>query len=178
MTDPLGPSSTSLEDPVAIAIRAVRDDEMDLVRALFREYETWLQVDLCFQDFEAELASLPGAYAPPSGGLWFAETDAKDIAGVVAIRPQGDGACELKRLWIRPGFRGAGLGRRLVETAIAAARAADYQAMRLDTLADKMATAQTLYESLGFVDIAPYYDNPYPVVRFLELVLTAERGLE
>lgn len=172
MTDPPTPRPSPIGDQTGFTVRAVRDDEMDLVRALFREYEAWLEVDLCFQDFEAELAGLPGAYAPPKGGLWFAESASGDVAGVVALRPQAEAACELKRLWIRPGFRGARLGRRLVETAIAAARAADYRAMRLDTLADKMETAQGLYADLGFVEIPPYYHNPYPVVRFLELSLS------
>ena len=156
----------------AISIAAAEGPaDMERVRALFLEYQDWLGVDLCFQDFEAELAALPGAYAPPKGGLWFAKA-AGEIAGVAGVRPFKDGLCEMKRLWIRPTFRGLGLGRRLAESTIAAARAAGYRAMCLDTLGH-MTAARAVYEDLGFREIPAYYDNPLDDVRYLELELGA-----
>ncbi len=147
-------------------------EDLALVRALFLEYADWLDFDLCFQGFEEELASLPGNYAPPGGGLWLARVGGTP-AGVVGLRPLADGAGELKRLWLRPAFRGHGLGRRLTETAIAAARAAGYRALRLDTVGGLMARARALYDDLGFREIPPYYHNPHPEVSYLELDLTA-----
>ena len=143
--------------------------EIETVRELFLEYQKWLGVDLCFQGFEAELAGLPGAYVPPRGGLWLARVGGK-IAGCIALRPLDDAMCEMKRLWIRPGFRGLGLGRRLALTAIHAARESGYAAMCLDTLGN-MAEAHALYESLGFREIPAYYDNPLEDVRYLRLEL-------
>ena len=141
----------------AIAIDpAAGPDDLALVRALFLEYADWLDFDLCFQGFEEELQTLPGAYTPPAGGLWLARVDGA-LAGVVGLRPQEGTACELKRLWIRPAFRGHRLGRRLTETAITAARAAGYRAMRLDTVGSLMAQARALYDDLGFREIPPYY---------------------
>ena len=146
-------------------------EDMALVRALFLEYHDWLQVDLCFQDFEQEIASLPGKYAPPAGGLWFAEVES-ETAGIVGLRPLDEtGVCELKRLWIREAFRGLGLGRRLTETALAAAEAAGYARICLDTL-PMMGEAQALYRSLGFEEIAPYYHNPVEGVLYLERQLS------
>jgi len=145
-------------------------EDMALVRALFLEYQTWLNVDLCFQDFEAELATLPGRYAPPRGGLWFATADG-ETAGVVGIRPLAeDGICEMKRLWVRPGFRGLKLGWRLAETAVAAARTAGYRSMVLDTL-PSMGEAGAIYARLGFREIPAYYHNPLEGVRYLQLEL-------
>ncbi len=156
----------------AISIEAAEGPaDMERVRALFLEYQDWLDVDLCFQGFEAELAALPGAYAPPKGGLWFAKADG-EIAGIAGVRPFKDGLCEMKRLWIRPAFRGLGLGRRLAESTIAAARAAGYRAMCLYTLGH-MTAARALYEILGFREIPAYYDNPLDDVRYLELELGA-----
>lgn len=143
--------------------------ELETLRELFREYQQWLDVDLCFQGFEAELAGLPGAYVPPRGGLWLARVEGQ-VAGCIALRPLEAGLCEMKRLWIRPDFRGLGLGRRLAETAIRAARAGGYEAMCLDTLGN-MAEAHALYESLGFREIPAYYDNPLEDVRYLRLEL-------
>jgi ribosomal protein S18 acetylase RimI-like enzyme len=145
--------------------------EMAVVRELFLEYAGWLDFDLCFQDFDQELATLPGAYAPPEGGLWLARVGGAP-AGVVGLRPLDEGVCELKRLWVRPAFRGHGLGRRLTETAVAAARAAGYRAMRLDTIGSQMQAAGALYRALGFRETAPYYDNPHPEVLYLELEVT------
>lgn len=157
----------------ALTLRDARPDEMDVVRTLFREYESWLAYDLCFQSFEAELASLPGQYAPPAGRLLLAEVGG-EVAGVIALRAFAeDGVCEMKRLWVRPAFQGHGVGRALAERLVAEARALGYRAMRLDTLPDRMAPANALYESLGFRDIAAYYANPLPGVRYMELALHA-----
>jgi len=156
--------------PVVAIDPAAGPEDLALVRALFLEYADWLDFDLCFQGFEEELATLPGAYAPPGGGLWLARVGGTP-AGVVGLRPQAGTACELKRLWIRPAFRGHRLGRRLTETAIAAARAAGYRAMRLDTVGSLMAQARALYDDLGFREIPPYYHNPHPEVSYLELNL-------
>ncbi len=144
---------------------------METLHALFLEYRDWLGVDLCFKGFEEELATLPGKYAPPEGGVWLAQVDGK-LAGCVGFRPIEDGTCEMKRLWVRPGFRRLGLGWRLAETCVAAARMAGYRTMCLDTLAF-MDTARALYETLGFREIPAYYDNPLEDVRYLELVLAA-----
>ncbi len=156
----------------AVEIRAAAGaGDMETLRALFLEYQDWLGVDLCFQDFEAELASLPGHYAPPQGALWLATVDGA-LAGCVGFRPQeGDRACEMKRLWLRPAYRNLGLGRRLAVTSIAAARAAGYRRICLDTLSF-MDAARALYADLGFHEIPAYYDNPLDDVRYLELDLS------
>ena len=155
----------------AAEIRAAAGaEDMATIRALFLEYQDWLRVDLCFQDFEAELATLPGAYAPPAGGLWLAYVDG-GLAGCIGFRPHR-GACEMKRLWLRPAYRGLGLGRRLAVTCIAAARAAGHRTICLDTLSF-MDQARALYASLGFHVIPAYYDNPLDDVRYLELDLSA-----
>lgn len=145
--------------------------DMASVRVLFLEYHAWLGLDLCFQGFEEELASLPGRYAPPVGGLWFAKVGG-EIAGVVGLRPLGDdGDCELKRLWVRPGHRGRALGRRLTEQALAAARDAGYRSIYLDTL-PLMADARRLYDDLGFRETASYYHNPVEGVVYMALDLS------
>ncbi len=140
---------------------------MDVVRGLFLEYRKWLGVDLCFQDFDQEMAALPGAYTSPAGGLWLARVDNR-LAGCIGFRPLKDGDCEMKLLWVRPAYRGLGLGRRLAETCIHAAPGAGYRAMCLDTLGF-MAEARNLYESLGFQEIPAYYDNPLEDVRYMRL---------
>lgn len=143
---------------------------MDAVRGLFREYEAFLGVDLCFQSFEKELATLPGAYSAPGGVLLLASED-NFLAGVVALRKIGDGISEMKRLYVRPAFQGIGLGRRLTEQVIGEARRIGYGALRLDTLPGLMEKAVALYRSLGFAEIAPYSENPVEGALFMELKL-------
>lgn len=140
-----------------------------LVQRLFREYADGLGIDLCFQDFEAELAGLPGKYAPPTGRLLLAWADGQPV-GCVALRHLGDGACEMKRLYLRPQARGTRLGRRLAERICAEARAAGYARICLDTL-PSMAAAVRVYEELGFRPVAPYVFNPIPQAMFLGLDL-------
>ena len=142
-------------------------------RTLFLEYAKWLDIDLCFQGFGEELATLPGAYAAPSGRLFLAEDDGP--AGCVALRrlsvdPSGK-SCELKRLWVRPEYRGRHAGRHLTEAALAAAREIGYASIKLDTLPGKMASAVSMYRSLGFSDCAPYYYNPIAGSLYMERAL-------
>jgi ribosomal protein S18 acetylase RimI-like enzyme len=151
-------------------IQAETSEQIDQARSIFREYETWLGLDLCFQNFEKELADLPGAYAPPTGRLLLAfEND--QLAGCVALRKLGDGVCEMKRLFLRPQFHGKGRGRELAERIVAEAQRAGYGRMRLDTLPQQMGRAIALYRSLGFKEIEPYYQNPVAGAMFMELML-------
>jgi ribosomal protein S18 acetylase RimI-like enzyme len=143
--------------------------DLERVRGLFREYAAGLGVDLCFQGFEAELAGLPGKYAPPRGRLLLAE-DGSGLLGCVALRPLSDEIGEAKRLYVRPAARGLGAGRRLWDTLIAEARAIGYRRLVLDTL-PSMTAAIRLYESFGFRDVEPYCANPVPGARFLGLEL-------
>lgn len=139
-------------------------------RELFLEYAQSLGVDLCFQNFEQELAGLPGHYAPPSGRLFLAEYDGQ-LAGCAALRQWQPGVCEMKRLYLRPSFRGKGLGRVIAETIIAQARNAGYQHMRLDTIEPIMKDAVEMYRKLGFKEIAPYRANPIAGAIYMELQL-------
>lgn len=153
-------------------IRAATLADLDDVRTLFREYQRWLGRDLCFQGFEAELAALPGRYAPPSGRLYLAEAGGA-LVGCIALREFAPGVSEMKRLFVRDSARGTGVGRLLAERVIADAREIGSACMRLDTLSDSMVAANRLYEALGFVDIPAYYSNPMPDVRYMELDLGA-----
>ena len=138
-------------------------------RELFAEYQQALGVSLCFQGFDQELASLPGAYARPAGRLLLARV-AGTPAACAALRPLGGHHGEMKRLYVRPQFRGMGLGRALAEIVIDEARSMGYASVKLDTL-PQMREAQSLYAGLGFRDVAPYNDNPVEGTRFLELAL-------
>ena len=131
-----------------------------LVVELFREYANSIGVDICFQGFEQELAALPGKYAAPDGCVLLAVEDTSSV-GCVALRPLAEGICEMKRLYVRPNYRGRQVGRLLADAVIAKAKAAGYSALRLDTLTT-MKAAQAMYASLGFKPIAPYYHNPLP----------------
>ena len=147
----------------------IRDADSDEARELFLDYATELGVDLSFQGFDRELDELPGVYARPAGRLLHARVGGRAV-GCVAMRPLGGGVCEMKRLYVRPGQRGRAVGRSLAVAVIEAAREQGYARMRLDTL-PQMVAAHPLYESLGFREIEPYYDNPVPGTRFLELEL-------
>jgi GNAT superfamily N-acetyltransferase len=158
--------------PPPIRVAATRND-LAQVRALFEEYAAWLAVDLCFQGFAEELATLPGAYAPPRGMLVLAGP--ADALGCVALRPlAGDGSrddvAEIKRLYVRPAARGTGLGMRLAQTVIDGARAIGYREVKLDTL-EHMAAARALYAQLGFHECAPYYHNPIPGAVYMSRLL-------
>ena len=153
---------------IMIDVRQVRSQaEVETARELFREYEAWLGMDLCFQGFEDELRTLPGKYVAPEGRLHLAYADGK-LAGCIALRKLEDGICEMKRLFVRDDFRGLRIGRILVEKLIWEARAEGYAKMRLDTFPPKMGKAVKLYESHGFRPIPPYYHNPHEGVLFME----------
>jgi ribosomal protein S18 acetylase RimI-like enzyme len=145
-------------------------NDIESARAIFREYEAWLGMSLCFQNFEDELANLPGKYTPPDGRLYLAFID-DELAGCIALRKCEDGICEMKRLFLRENSRGQGLGNQLIEKLIKDARALGYSKMRLDTFPPKMGKAVKLYESHGFYPIEPYYQNPHDGVLFMELNL-------
>ena len=142
---------------------------LDEIRALFEQYEAELDFDLCFQNFQAELDGLPGAYAPPSGCLLPAESEGR-AAGCVALRKLEEDVCEMKRLYVRPAFRGRRIGRLLAEVLIGQARGLGYTTMRLDTV-PIMERARALYPKLGFREIAPYYTNPIEGAFYMELDL-------
>jgi GNAT superfamily N-acetyltransferase len=160
-----------------IAVRQVEGADSAQAAALFREYAGQLTVDLSFQGFDQELASLPGDYAAPQGALLLATVDGTP-AGCGAFRPRPDvdelNACEMKRLYVRPPYRRFGLGRRLARQLMDLAMQAGYSTMLLDTL-DDMEAARNLYGSLGFVEIPPYYYSPLPGSHYLKVDLGAGR---
>lgn len=145
--------------------------DIDTIRTLFREYAATLGVDLGFQNFDKELEGLPGEYALPRGRLYLA-LYAGQPAGCVALRPRGEKSCEMKRLFVKPDYRGLRIGRALAERAITEARAMRYEYIVLDTLA-QLERSMVLYDKLGFKETKPYYDNPHPEAQFLRLDLTA-----
>ena len=157
--------SIELITPLAADLQCVRD--------IFSEYASTLSVDLDFQDFNNELASLPGDYAAPRGALLLARVDGA-VAGCCALRPMDSSdypnASEMKRLYVRKAFRGFGLGRQLAEAILDEARRAGYSCVLLDTL-DDMEAARALYEDLGFEEIPPYYHNPHAGAHYLKVDL-------
>jgi putative membrane protein len=166
------PSAPEPPKPL-IRIRSAHSEaDIHVTRELFVEYGQSLGFSLCFQNFDQEYASLPGKYAPPRGRLLLAEVDGR-AAGCIALRPLEEGVCEMKRLYVRPEFRGLGLGRQLAENVIGEAKEIGYFAMRLDTVEDKMQSAVALYRALGFHEIGPYTTNPVPGAKFMQLDLSA-----
>ena len=161
---------------MAIVLRqASLPSEIEAARELFLEYQGSLGIDLCFQGFQRELAALPGPYASPQGRLYLA-MDADKAVGCVALRNLGEGMAEMKRLYLRPSYRGQHIGRQLAQRVIEDAKAIGYKSLVLDTL-PCMREAQTLYASLGFVDTMPYTENPVEGARFLKLSLPKPSSL-
>jgi ribosomal protein S18 acetylase RimI-like enzyme len=145
---------------------------LEEIRALFLEYARSLDFNLCFQSFDKELLELPGRYAPPQGRLILCRVNGT-AAGCIAVKPlRGGGLCEMKRLFVRPEFRGKGIGLKLAVRLIEDAKQIGYRAMRLDTIAGQMDAAIAMYRGLGFKEIPSYYDNPIPNAAFFELTLT------
>ncbi len=144
-------------------------EELEEVRNIFIEYSEFLQVDLCFQDFEQELQTLHQVYSPPKGCIILAKENGL-ILGCVALKPIAEGVCEMKRLYVRPEARGMGLGRKLVDELIIFAKNSAYESMKLDTVT-KLKEAISLYRSIGFVETAPYVHNPLSDVLYFELKL-------
>jgi putative acetyltransferase len=154
--------------------QAATPKEIEAARALFKEYGASLGFSLCFQSFDQELASLPGEYAPPAGRLLLAgwvEAGEQKLAGCVALHPLEDGVCEMKRLYVRPGFRGKRIGQSLAEAIVEEGREIGYRRMRLDTVPSVMGTAVALYRSMGFREIPAYRVNPIAGAIYMELDL-------
>lgn len=200
MTGPTSRTLPLIGTPDIVLLTPTTAPERDATRAVFAEYASALGIDLGFQNFAEELAALPGDYAEPRGALLLALVEAADaagaaaapeapygglvlrmadgrpavVAGCCALRPldsaDDPNAAEMKRLYVRPAFRGLGLGRRLAEAILDAARTAGYACVLLDTL-DDMESARTLYEDLGFIEVPPYYHNPIPGSHYLKVEL-------
>lgn len=151
-------------------IQAESPAQIEEARRLFIEYSEWLGLNLCFQNFEQELTELPGSYAPASGRLFLAVFDEK-IAGCIGLRKIGERTCEMKRLYVRPEFRGHGIGKMMASKLIEEARLIGYERMWLDTLPAQMNEAIKMYRALGFHEIEPYYHNPLAGALFMELIL-------
>ena len=182
--------------PYIVLVTPDEPHEIEATRAIFRDYAASLDIDLCFQNFDEEMATLPGDYAEPRGALLLALVDAEGggaasrqidapmirraqgsmayVAGCCALRPLDTAdypnAAEMKRLYVRPAFRGLGLGRQMAEAMLDAARSAGYACVLLDTL-DDMESARALYEDLGFVEVPPYYHNPIAGAHYLKVEL-------
>lgn len=169
-------SSSSSTTPANSAFRAFAFEQVEspgqiaAIRELFLEYAKSLGFSLCFQNFDKELENLPGDYAPPTGRLTLVTFNALP-AGCVAMHKIDEQVCEMKRLYVRPQFRGTGLGRELAEKIIAEARHIGYRKLRLDTVEPRMQTAVALYRKLGFREIAPYRANPIEGALYMELAL-------
>lgn len=148
-------------------------EQIAAIRELFLEYAKSLGFSLCFQNFDQELANLPGDYASPAGRLWLVTYNG-EFAGCVALHKIASDICEMKRLYIRPQFRGKGLGRDLAEKVISAAREIGYKKLRLDTVEPVMTAAVAMYRKLGFREIPPYRPNPMPGALYMELDLGKE----
>ncbi len=160
-----------MSEPAPFTIEPVRGAaEVETFRALCREYGDSIRHEAKLTGYDAELAGLPGVYAPPKGEMLLARDVAGGAIGCVALKPLPDGTSEIKRLYVRPTIRRGGLGRALMEAVIEAARATGYREVRLDSL-PSMTAAQTLYRALGFVEIERYNDNPNPVLVFMSLKL-------
>jgi ribosomal protein S18 acetylase RimI-like enzyme len=161
---------------IPVEISAPRNDgDNEAIKDLMREYAESLGFSLAYQGFDAEMAGFPGKYAAPRGALLLARAGGQ-AAGSVALRPLDDGTCEMKRLYVRPAFRplrladGRSIGRALAEEIVQAGRVRGYRRLRLDTIGGKMQAAMKLYRTMGFVEIAPYYDSPIPGTAYMELV--------
>lgn len=165
-----GVSMATSPQPRIELVQATSPEQIDQARELFLEYASSLGFSLCFQNFDEEMKTLPGAYAPPGGRLLLAHGQIQ-AAGCVALRPLDRQICEMKRLYVRPAYRGQSVGRLLVDGVIAEARTIGYERMRLDTVASSMHDAIVLYRRRGFREIAPYCENPIAGALYLELLL-------
>jgi ribosomal protein S18 acetylase RimI-like enzyme len=155
-------------------IQAETVEHIEAARKLFREYEKWAGINLCFQSFDEEVAALPGKYAAARRGRLFLAFADEKLAGCIALRKLEDGVCEMKRLYVKDEFRGQKIGIALIEKLIEEARKIGYEKMRLDTLPTKMGKAVSIYESYGFYEIPAYYPNPYDDTLFMEKDLRAK----
>jgi GNAT superfamily N-acetyltransferase len=157
-------------------LQAETAEHINVARQMIQEYAAWLDFKLCFQGFEDEMQSFPGKYAPPAGRLLLALWNGKS-AGVIALRPlEEPGVCEMKRLYVRPEFRGHNIGRLLAEQIIREAAEIGYSRMRLDTVAGKMDSAIAMYRELGFKETDPYYRTPVGHTLFMELALNRRQA--